>query len=619
MNKTTNITAGILLTIMFALMFFSSWNDAVIFDETAHIGAGYSYLTQRDMRLNPEHPPLVKDLAALPLLLLNLRFPTDTAAWQSLVNGQWDQGGPFLFEFGNNADSILHFARFPIMILGLLLGIVLFLWTRNLYGNKTAILATFFYAFSPTVIAHSRFVTTDIGASLAFLASIIIFIKFLARPTKKYILAAGIVFGVAQLTKFSLFLLIPIFVILGFVWLLVQEEFYDARASRKKRLTLFLKQALSLYLKIALIFIIGAVLIWAFYIWHVWDYPQARQLSDAQTLIGGFHPQIFVELDLWLIGHAPTRPLGQYLLGVMMVTQRTAGGNSAYFLGEVSSAGWRYYFPTVYLLKETLGFHILTLLALFIALGRIKKAREKSLSALRGWIVDNFPIFVSIFFVVFYWTSSIANPLNIGVRHVLPTFPFIFFLVARELALWTSISVIDEIKSFRDFISMIYKNFILPIPKMFFLMLTLLWIASSVLVNFPYYLSYYNELAGGTRSGHLYATDSNYDWGQDLKRLRNIVKEEKIYLDYFGGSTASNGAQRYWLGNQFVPWYSSFGPPPHGALFAVSANSIRGSQAKPVKGFPTAKYEETYSWLPKNFNPPLSDRAGTSIFLFRVP
>ncbi len=605
MQKTVIFGATILLTIFFAIAFLSSQNDSVIFDETAHIGAGYSYLTERDMRLNPEHPPLIKDLAAFPLVFMNLRFPTNTDAWQREVNGQWNQGGGFLFEFGNNPDRIMKAARVPIMLLAVLVGIVLFRWVRGLYGNRVALLTLFFYTFSPTVIAHSRFVTTDIAATFGFLIGIASFIRFLAKPSSKRLAIAGLAFGVAQTLKFSLFLLIPIDTILFFFWLLAKEK---------------PRKVFSMLWKTACVFAIGAVVIWFVFLWHVWDYPQERQLADAQTLIGGFKPHQFVDLDLWLIGHGVTRPLGQYLLGVMMVTQRTAGGNSAYFWGEVSSGGWAAYFPTLYFFKEPLAFHILSVLALVLALIRTIRAKEKTLAAIRGWIQDNFALFASIFFIAFYWASSVVNPLNIGIRHVLPTFPFIYLLVSRELVLWTSgFQKSKTIENIFDVFRFLYKSLIEPLPKFFVIALLLSWIVASVLISFPYYLSYYNELVGGVANGYKIATDSNYDWGQDLKRLRDFAKDhpdEKIYLHYFGGSTRDNGAQKYWLGEQFVPWYSSFGPPPSGSIFAISVNELMGLWATPVKGFPPPETKDSYPWL-RTLKP--FGRAGTSIFLYRIP
>jgi len=109
-NRLTNFIAAILLIIMFSLALSSILDDTLTFDETAHIPAGYSYLTQRDYRLNPEHPPLAKDLAAFPLLFLNLNFPKDHPSWTQEGNAVWwlqfDFGSQFLYKSGNNPDQI---------------------------------------------------------------------------------------------------------------------------------------------------------------------------------------------------------------------------------------------------------------------------------------------------------------------------------------------------------------------------------------------------------------------------------------------------------------------------------------------------------------------------------
>lgn len=622
MNKYVTFLAAILLTVFFALIFSSSWNESAIFDETAHIGAAYSYVTLKDMRLNPEHPPLMKDLAGISMLLIpNLSFPTNTEAWQRQINGQWDQGGNFLFSFGNDAQKILHYARFPIILLALILGAMLFIWVRGLYGNATALLTLLFYTASPTIIAHSRYVTTDIAAAFAFFIGIITFLKFLRRPTSLRLLLCALAFATAQLLKFSLVLLAPLYVIFALVWIWSDEEIWGARyENQKQKIKTLLSQTFSLGSKILAIWALAGLVIWAVYTWHVWNYPLEKQRIDVSAQIGSFKFKPLVTLDTWLIEHKATRPLGQYLFGVMMVTQRTAGGNNAYFLGEVSSKGWWYYFPTAYLLKETLAFHILTLIALLVACWRVLKAKHKSIQSIRGWIHDNFAIFASLFFVGFYWFSSIINPLNIGIRHVLPTFPFIYFLVARQLVLWVRRPTLERPASTREWMVKIYEGIIIPLPKVFIITVLLVWMIISSLSVYPYYLSYFNELAGGTLNGHYYITDSNYDWGQDLIRLAQTTQElypnQKVYLDYFGGSAPAEGAQRYWLKDRFVPWYSSFGPPPSGSLFAVSANSLRGNRADYSNGSvqPPAP-KDRYPWLKEE---DFIGRAGTSIFIYKV-
>src|SRR3989338_7909753 len=142
----SNTIAVSLLLAMFVFMFFSSVNESAIMDELAHIPAGYSYLTQKDYRLNPEHPPLAKDLAAFPLIFLNLNFPTEVKAWAEDINGQWDMGRIFLYESGNDADRILFWSRLPMMILALVFGWLIFYVSRRLYGDRVGLLTLLFYA-----------------------------------------------------------------------------------------------------------------------------------------------------------------------------------------------------------------------------------------------------------------------------------------------------------------------------------------------------------------------------------------------------------------------------------------------------------------------------------------
>jgi len=615
MKNIAKIGLLVMVLISFGLMFSSSWDDALTFDENSHIAAGYSYLTERDMRANPEHPPIIKDLAALPLLFFDLAYEKGPS-WDVELNPQWSQGDLFMFGLGNNPDTIMRASRTPIMLLSILTALFLFGWARRMYGNKIALLATFLYLFSPTVLAHSRYVTTDVAAMFAFLVGIAAYLHFLKHQNIRWLIITGLVFGVAQLFKFSLFLLVPIYGVLGFVWLFTADEYWSGYYPKSERIKKFLKDLLILAGKTLSIFIIGGLLVWVVYIFHVWDYPQEQQQHNAAELLDTFSVPQLVDLDLWLIDHKLTRPLGHYLTGLMMVSQRTAGGNSAYFLGEVSAEGWVHYFPTAYLLKETLPFHILTLLALALGLSRLRR-RKKSWEALRGWTQDNFALFAGLFFIVFYWALTIINPLNIGIRHLMPIFPFVFLLVARQLIIWISGTPLSTANSFREKLFIAWQNITSPIPKAAFILLMLVWIFGAAITTFPFYLSYYNELVGGTENGYLYITDSNYDWGQDLKRLVHKMDTEfigeKVHLSYFGGGAPPQ--PQYYLGDRYVEWWSSRGAPPSGSLFAISTNNLQGSISEHIPPLTIAE-QDTYSWLEglEHF-----DRAGSSILLYRMP
>jgi len=205
MKKATVVALGI-LAVMFLLMIASAWNDTAIVDELAHIPAGFGYVTQGDYRLNPEHPPIIKVLAAASAnLFVHPHFPTDTSFWRDDINSQWAQGAKFLYGSGNNADAIIFWSRLPIMLLAILFGWLLFAWTRKRFGNATALLTLTFFAFSPTILAHSRFVTTDIGAAFGFFIGIASFIAFLEKPTQRNVIIAGILWALPNCSSFLLF------------------------------------------------------------------------------------------------------------------------------------------------------------------------------------------------------------------------------------------------------------------------------------------------------------------------------------------------------------------------------------------------------------------------------
>ncbi|MDP3727605.1 MAG: glycosyltransferase family 39 protein, partial [bacterium] len=317
----------ILLGIMFILMLTSSWNDSAIMDELAHAPAGYAYLFLRDYRLNPEHPPLLKMLAALPLAFVNVNFPTDTKSWIDDVNGQWDQGRIFLYESGNDADHILRLMRLPGMLLAVLLGWLLWAWVHRRFDTRTANLTLLFYTFSPTFLAHSRFVTTDLAAAFGFFIGVAAFLRFLKAPAAKNIILTGLALGAAELLKFSLLLLLPMYAILLVAWAASRIE-----RPWRERLRLFGVLAA----KTAIIGVVALVFISAVYGYAVSNYPPERQAHDAEFLLSSFGFRPAVDATVTLIRHDLTRPFGQYLVGVLMVIQRSSAGNTQYFLGEVT-------------------------------------------------------------------------------------------------------------------------------------------------------------------------------------------------------------------------------------------------------------------------------------------
>ncbi len=572
MNKFSklDLAAGVIIVTALMLAIFSVKDDAITTDESPHLTAGYSYLTQQDMRLNPEHPPLIKDLAALPLLFQKINFDAEHPAWKSEVNGQWAFGPHFLFESGNNPDKIAFSARLAVLAIFILLGLLVYKWGKERYGATAGLLALILTVLSPNMIAQARYVTTDMGAAFGFVLAIYFFVKYINQPSKRYLTYAGLTFGIAQLLKFSAILLIPLFIFTGFAYWILSRKISLAR----------------LVLSLGAIFVIGYLLVWPVYQFNIWNYPPERQKSDTVFHLANYPFKPAGQAVIKMTDQPLLRPYAEYALGLLMVFQRAGGGNTTYFLGEVSNQAWKSYFPIVYLLKEPIPILVL----ITIAFASILSRSQRSWQSIRSWVGNNFTEFIWFSFIVLYWVTSIMGNLNIGLRHVLPTFPFIYLLTAGQITKWVQTTKILK----------------LPVVA-----LLTVWLIVETISIYPHYLAYFNQLAGGPANGYIYVADSNLDWGQDLKRLAKYVEEnkiEKIKLDYFGGSQPE-----YYLGNRYEKLDANNASQRRGWL-AVSATLLQGGRAfSPNKG---VKQDTVYyTWLDQ-YEPVA--KIGYSIFIYKL-
>ena len=384
----------------------------------------------------------------------------------------------------------------------------------------------------------------------------------------------------------------PFFIaIIAIFWLVGVYNDWDKTAKNKRfkrfgvRLGRYAKSLL-------LIFIIGYLLVWPVYQFHVANYPPERQVSDTAQILSSHPFPPAAKVTIWMADKPVLRPYAQYMLGLLMVFQRTAGGNTTYFLGDVSSTAWKSYFPTVFALKVPVALLALIVIALGTALARFWRAKKYNLKALAAWIRDNFAEFTFISFILFYWFTSIFGNLNIGLRHVLPTFPFIYLLIVWQTKKWLNPAKISR-KPFR----------------MFLMLVIVLWYFVVSVLTFPFYISYFNETIGGSINGYKYVADSNLDWGQDLKRLAEYVEEnniEIIKVDYFGGDSPPLR-----LGGAYRPLDSSV--PNQKGWLAISGTLLQNGRGVATKGFDQSTTH--YRWLDQH--EPVA-RIGFSIFVYNI-
>jgi hypothetical protein len=486
LKAATSLTAGLILFILFFVqgIFFINANSPT-YDEAAHLAAGYSYLATRDFRLNPEHPPLIKQLLALPLFVgYRIAFNPDPQHWSD--GDDYLIGQDLLYKSILPADRILLLSRLPNLLIGGILIALSGWWAYRLWGNRAVPLAMTLACLEPNFVAHSSLVTTDIGVTLFIFLTVYLLWEYLNSPKWWFLAVTGISTGMALLSKFSALLLPPIIVlIVAASFLLGSEPYLVPLRKKQNRPT----HKLLLMQSVAVLFLI------AFF---------ALLTIPSAYFFQGFSP--------WLHG------LEKFLT-------HAQDGHPAFFLWKYSDQGWWNYFLVAFLIKTPIGSLLLIAASLvFYRAGNPLRRREVILLLL--------PVMV-----VFLATTQAK--VNIGLRHILLVYPFLFVIASRLATI-----------HFRG-------RWLMPI----LVGIPLVSTAISSLRIAPHQLAYFNEFVGGPEQGYRYLSDSNIDWGQDLRGVKAYMEKENlpiIYLSYFGTAPPSYYGIRY----QYVPGGWPWEPPP---------------------------------------------------------
>lgn len=556
-KKTIYMLAIVTLALMLRALLSAAAGDSVTTDEVPHIAAGYSYVAFRDYRLNPEHPPLVKALAGLSISTLNPVYPTEK--FYVPKADQYVNGYKFLFERGNDADAILFRGRLPVVMITGLLGALVFLWSRELNGLGAALFSLVLLAFDPNLIGHGHLVTQDAALAAAVVASLYLFWKYIQQPRMSLLVASGVVFGLALLTKFSSPLLLPVFVAM-------------IAYSAFKRPVAFIGSFARGAAALVVVSLIATGIVFAGYGILMRSMPDTLQDSLITSRISGDAPIVGA------IAKSGFRPLAQYLLGFVMVKNHVSIGHKTFFVGSVTT-GTKLYYPLTFAVKSTLP--ALALILFSIAFGRRLKSSSKE---------GEFALLAAA--VVFAIAAMVGN-LDLGIRYLLPIYPLLYIYGGK----FVKLIHLDALGVPFGGPRFDLKKSVIGLS----VGLLAVWqVATSISIS-PYYLSYFNEVVGPVRGGEL-ITDSNIDWGQDMKRLAAYVEAkgiDRIHIDYFGGSLPG-----YYLKNKAVIWRSRNIGRPKG-WFAVSINNLTRGR---VVGH--------YAWLDQ-YEP--EDRIGYSILVYKLP
>lgn len=374
-NVCAAILASVLLTQMAAAMLLSASGDAPTIDEPAHLAAGTAYVFRHDLRLNPEHPPLVKVLAALPLRLAGINLPTPA---QLRSEGQYTLGRRILYGMGNDPGHVMWLARLPMMGLTLGLALVVFAFARDLFGTWPALVALAVTTLDPNLIANGRLLTTDVAVT-GFLLLTLWLLWRAANRARPWVLAAGIALGLGMASKYSALVAVPFVALVAF-----SSGWSTARpASRFRRLLEGLGWSL-------VVLVLALVTVWAVYL-----------AIDPRLRFDGAR----LEATGALASVAERLPVPEaYRAGLEFAIASDQGGRDSYLLGEHYKRGRLDYYPLLLAIKTPVGTLALWAAALTAVLAT-RRRREL------GMYLLLVPAALLLF--------AVQSDTNMGYRHIL--------------------------------------------------------------------------------------------------------------------------------------------------------------------------------------------------------
>ena len=562
------LAVAALLALHAALALWAVAGKSTTADELIHVTGGYAYWHLDDYRLHPENGILPQRWAALPAALMAPPFPElkGNPYWQT--SEVQAVGHQFFYETGHDHFPMLMAGRAMIVLFNVATGLLIFGWSRRLFGLPGAFVSLGLFVFSPNFLAHGALATSDACMTFFFLASVGAWWRHLHDGRARWWWLSALVFGLACVAKYSAPLLLPMMVLMAVARAWSAEPLTLLGRTFATRSGKFGAAALSAVAH----GLVAMAVIWVFYGFRYGAFNPA--LPPADHFI---RPWEVLDLHIGLPGQvlralAAVHALPEAFLYGFAYVLETAQVRSAFLNGDYSTTGWPSFFPWTFALKTTLP--VLAATALVAGLAGRRWLRAPALVRRDLYLIAPLAALFAV-----YWAFSLTSHLNIGHRHILPTYP-VLFVGAGALGAW------------------LVSRRALLVAAAVALLGGQVFEAARIA---PHYLAYFNALGGGPENGHRHLVDSSLDWGQDLPGLKTWLDRHAdgapVFLSYFG----TGEPDYYGIRARRLPFVNAFKiPQPYvrleAGVYAVSATMLEHVYS-PIRGPWTLEMEKEFQEL----------------------
>ena len=539
------LTVVAALLLMALLAIGSYRQESLTFDEVTHIPSGLAYWQQHDTRLNIEHPPLLKMIAAFPLLFTTTRADYSDPSWceSGWTDCQWTFGNKFFGDWNTGVQRIVFLSRLPMLVLTLLLGWIIYCMARALAGVSGAMFSLIVFVTSPLYLGYGPLVITDIGLCLFVILSAWTFADLWTTPNPRNAVAFALSTAAALLSKFSALLIIPALIAFC-IWSVLKKPRENARQKR------------AVYVVGG---VLGAVLVCYLFYWLACYHSTPQSLANARLgALTHFRPpeRILALVTRALSAHpAWERPLQSLWLYLIGIGYLNAGlSRPVYLLSKLHGHGVWYYFPVISFFKLAPGMIMLVLALVVCAF--LYRRRNHGKTVLFADETSRARVRALLCTLAAFALAAMRSRMNIGIRHF--SVPITIGVILLALLV--------------PFIEGLWKE---SRRTAAYAIVTLLAASCAItaITAYPYYISYYNWFRLGTPKQEIVA-DSNLDWGQSLLAVNTFVREHqlpKIYMD-----SMSPLSPTVYVPNA-AEWFCDDFSSPSPEWVAVSADFVRRS------------------------------------------